>query len=281
MTISYKKIKNHPRIFLRLFGITAQKFKILSVKLEPLWDKAVISRYKRPGRHYKLSLDQMLMMLFLYYRTYSTQMHIGFMFGIDDSRVCRIIRTLEPLVAGLVAIEKNRSLSQEEIEQLIDVTEQVIERPTKGQKNYFSGKKRRHTLKTEIRVTKEGKIRNISKSYPGKVHDFKIHKSGDPIPMETKVYGDSGYQGLKKLCKNGRTPIKKTKKKPLTYWQKLYNKIIAKRRIKVENVIAELKNFRILSNRYRNKRKGYNLKFNIIGGIINFKNGFINKALAV
>lgn len=280
MSISYKQIKNHPRIFLRLFGITAQKFKILSSKLKPLWDKAVMSKYKRPGRRYKLSLDQMLMMLLLYYRTYSTQMHIGFMFGIDDSRVCRIIRILEPLVARLVAIEKNRSLNQEELEQLIDVTEQTIERPIKGQKNYFSGKKRRHTIKTEIRVTKEGKIRNISKSHQGKVHDFKIHKSSDPIPIQTKVYGDSGYQGLKKLCKNGKTPIKRTKKKALTYWQKLYNKIIAKRRIKVENVIAELKNFRILSNRYRNKRKGYNLKFNIIAGIVNFKNDFTNNLLA-
>ncbi|MBL3284984.1 IS5 family transposase domain protein [Rickettsiales endosymbiont of Paramecium tredecaurelia] len=52
----------------------------------------------------------------------------------------------------------------------------------------------------------------------------------------------------------------------------IYNKIIVKRRIKVENIIAQLKNFRILSNRYRNKCKAYNLKFNIIAGIINFKN---------
>ncbi len=126
MTISYKKIKSHPRIFLRLFGITAQKFDILLSKLKPLWEKEVISRYKRPGRYYKLSLDEMLMMLFLYYRTYTTQIQVGFMFWVDDSRVCRIIRTLEPLVARLVAIEKNRSLNQEELEQLIDVTEQVI-----------------------------------------------------------------------------------------------------------------------------------------------------------
>ncbi|WP_202149391.1 transposase family protein [Candidatus Sarmatiella mevalonica] len=75
--------------------------------------------------------------------------------------------------------------------------------------------------------------------------------------------------GLKKLCKNAKTPIKKRKKKLLSYWQKIYNKIIAKRRIKVENIITQLKKFRILSNRYRNKYKA-----------INFKNGFYNKALA-
>lgn len=281
MTISYNKISRHPKIFFRLLGVRKEEFDILASKLEVQWEQKVLNKYKRPGRNYKLTIQQMLMMLLLYYRTYSTQMQIGFMFGIDDSRVCRIIKILEPLVARIVAIKKNRTLSYEESAQLIDVTEQAIERPSKKQKNYFSGKKRRHTLKTEVRITFDGRIKNISKSYKGKAHDFKIHKGADPIPIGTRVYADSGYQGINKRSKNARIPIKKSKKKPLSYWQKLYNKIVAKRRIKVENVIAELKNFRILSHRYRNKRRGYNLKFNIIGGIVNLKNGFLNEQLAV
>ena len=279
MTISYKKISKHPKMFLRLLGVTREEFDILASKLELQWEQKVINKYKRPGRNYKLSIQQMLMMLLLYYRSYSTQMQIGFMFGIDDSRVCRIIKKLEPLVARIVAIKKNRTLSYEETAQLIDVTEQVVERPKKKQKHYFSGKKRRHTLKTEVRVTSDGRIINISKSYKGKTHDFKIHKESDPVPIATRVYADSGYQGLNKRTKNARIPIKKSKKKPLSYWEKLYNKIVAKRRIKVENVIAEVKNFRILSHRYRNKRKGYNLKFNIISGIVNLKNGFLNQQI--
>ena len=243
MTISYKKISKHPKMFLRLLGVTREEFDILASKLELQWEQKVINKYKRPGRNYKLSIQQMLMMLLLYYRSYSTQMQIGFMFGIDDSRVCRIIKKLEPLVARIVAIKKNRTLSYEETAQLIDVTEQVVERPKKKQKHYFSGKKRRHTLKTEVRVTSDGRIINISKSYKGKTHDFKIHKESDPVPIATRVYADSGYQGLNKRTKNARIPIKKSKKKPLCYWEKLYNKIVAKRRIKVENVIAEVKNF--------------------------------------
>ncbi|WP_207187022.1 transposase family protein, partial [Candidatus Sarmatiella mevalonica] len=186
----------------------------------------------------------------------------------------------EPLMAGLVAIEKNRELSYEEAAQLIDVTEQIIEKPIKKQREYFSGKKRKYTFKTEIRVNSFGQIRNVSKSYKGRDHDFKIHKADDSLPIGTRVYADSGYQGLKKKHNNAKTPIKKTKKKPLTYWQKKYNHIVSKRRIKVENIIAELKNFRILSHRYRNKRRGYNLKFNIVAGIVNFKNDFVNKLLA-
>lgn len=280
MPISYSRIIKHPRVFSRLFGMSCEQFDILISKLDPLWQKQVVGKYKRPGRNYKLSLSQMLMLLLLYYRTYSTMMQIGFMFGIDDSRVCRIIKILEPLVAKLVAIEKNRTLTYEETTQLVDVTEQNIERPKKAQKQYYSGKKRRHTIKTEIRVSSEGQIRNISKSFPGKVHDFKIHKESDHLPEDTRVLADSGYQGLRKIHHMAKTPIKKTKKKPLGFWQKIYNKLVAKQRIKVENVISDVKNFRILSHRYRNKRKAYNVKFNIIAGIVNFKNGFINKSLA-
>ncbi len=117
----YYKIKKHPQIFLRLVGISVVEFELLLKKLEPLWQDKVIGQYKRPGRNYKLQLADMLLMLLLYYRTYSTQMQVGFMFGIDDSRVCRIIRILEPLIAKLVAIEKNRTLSYEEALQLIDL----------------------------------------------------------------------------------------------------------------------------------------------------------------
>lgn len=190
MTISYNKISKHPKIFLRLLGVAREEFDIIAIKLELQWQQKVINKYRRPGRNYKLSIQQMLMMLLLYYRTYSTQMQVGFMFGIDDSRVCRIIKILEPLVARIVAIKKNRTLSYEEIAQLIDVTEQAIERPIKKQKNYFSGKKKRYSLKTEIRITSDGRITNISKSYKGKSHDFKIHKEAESIPIGTRVYAD-------------------------------------------------------------------------------------------
>ena len=77
------------------------------------------------------------------------------------------------------------------------MTEQIIEKPVKKQKEYFSGKKRKHTFKTEIRVNSCGQIRNVTKTHKGKVHDFKIHKASDPLPIGTRVYADSGYQGLK------------------------------------------------------------------------------------
>ncbi len=64
MTISYNKIIKHPKIFLRLFGVTKEEFYILASKLKLEWEKKVIDKYKRPGRNYKLSIEQMLMMLY-------------------------------------------------------------------------------------------------------------------------------------------------------------------------------------------------------------------------
>jgi hypothetical protein len=91
----------------------------------------------------------MLLMLLLYYRS-------GYMFGIDDAGVCRIIRRLGAILASVMAIEKHKKLSKEEIKNLIiDATELHLEPPKRRQKPYDSGKRKRHILKTEIRVTKK------------------------------------------------------------------------------------------------------------------------------
>jgi transposase len=175
-----------------------------------------------------------------------------------------------------MAIKKNRTLTYDDVQAIImDVTEQPVERPCRKKRYYYTGKKRRHTLKTEIRIDQDGKILNVSKCCGGRTHDFKLHKKGAPLPHKTRIYADSGYQGLKKLHKFAATPYKKRRRRPLTYWEKLYNHILRKRRIKVEHTFAQLKKFRILAERYRNKLR-HNLKFNIVAGITNLMNGFTN-----
>ena len=95
----------------------------------------------------------------LYDRSDVTQIFVGYMFGIDDSRVCRIIRRLEPILASVMTLQKCKKLSKEEVETLlVAATEQSIERPKSGQKPYYAGKRQRHTLKTEIRVNPAGRI---------------------------------------------------------------------------------------------------------------------------
>jgi len=275
MSLRYNKIKNHPRTFKRLFGVSIDELECIVKAVEPEWEKRVTQHYKRPGRNNKLSLREQILMLLLYYRSYTTQIFIGFLFDIDDSRVCRNIKRLEPILAKVIAITKTRHLSQEEIEEIIiDATEQQIERPKKGQKAFYSGKKKRHTNKTEIRITPSGRIIHVSKTKPGAIHDFTVYKEEAPIPRDSTALADSGYQGLDKLHARTEIPFKATKNKPLDKEDKAYNRALSRIRVKVENVLRELKIFRILSDCYRNKNKRYNLKFNIIAGIVNFKNGF-------
>jgi hypothetical protein len=193
MSLRYKKIKKKPKTFNRLFGVSVSQFEAILSKVAPLWEQKVIGSYKGPGRHYKLEVADMTLMILLYYRSYITHEFVGYLFGIDDSRVCRITRKLEPLLASVMALPNKKSLSQEEVESLvIDATEQPVERPRKGQKAYYSGKKKRHTLKTEIRISRKGRIAHVSKPRPGSVHDFRLHKEEPPIHKDTRAFVDSG-----------------------------------------------------------------------------------------
>ena len=275
MSLRYTKIRKNPKTFQRLFGLSVEQFEIILQKVAPKWQSTVISSYKRPGRDYKLDLSDMLLMLLLYYRSYVTQIFVGYMFGIDDSRVCRIIRRLEPILASVMAIQKHKKLSKEEIENLIiDATEQPIERPKRRQKPYYSGKKKRHTLKTEIRVTRKGRIVHVSKTHPGSTHDFRVFKGEKRSPKESRLFVDSGYQGIADIHQNADFPYKASKNKPLNAEEKEYNMGLSRVRVVVEHIFGDIKTFKIMSDRYRNKRKRYAVKFNIIAGIVNLKNGF-------
>ena len=80
---------------------------------------------------------------------------------------------------------------------------------------------------------------------------------------------DSGYQGLTKIHTNSETPSKKSKKHPLTDEQKKQNRELSRKRIFCEHVIGKLKIFRILKERYRNRRKRFGLRFNLISALYN------------
>jgi hypothetical protein len=79
----------------------------------------------------------------------------------------------------------------------------------------------------------------------------------------------AGYQDLTELHANSQTPKKKSKQHPLTSEQKTVNRKLARQRIFVEHVIRKVKIFRILSERYRNRRKRFGLRFNLIASLYN------------
>ena len=106
----------------------------------------------------------------------------------------------------------------------------------------------------------------------GKRHDFRLFKeSKTQIHRAIGVVTDTGYQGLKKIHGKTQMPKKRSKKNPLTKEDKINNQQLSRERVLNENVIGSLKRFKILSDRYRNRRKRFTLRFNLIAGIYNLE----------
>ena len=91
------------------------------------------------------------------------------------------------------------------------------------------------------------------------------------IHPRTRVITDTGYQGLQKRHSKSELPKKKNKKNPLTKEDKKKNQELASERVANENVIGMLKRFKIIADKYRNRRKRFGLRFNLIAGIYNLE----------
>ena len=106
----------------------------------------------------------------------------------------------------------------------------------------------------------------------GKDHDFKLFKKSNVrVKKETKLDTDAGYQGIEKEHANSQTPHKSSKNKKLTKKQKKENRDLSSCRVTNEHVIGMIKRFRIIKDVYRNRRKRFGLRFNLIAAICNLE----------
>ncbi len=80
---------------------------------------------------------------------------------------------------------------------------------------------------------------------------------------------DLGYYGLEQDGFKLLMPIKRKKNFSLFDIEKKYNKMIGKIRVVIEHINSQLKIFRILSERYRNRRKRFGLRINLIAALVN------------
>lgn len=263
------------RHFRSLTGVTADTFREMVERLRRHWQERVVDPKNRSGRPWGVGgLDDHLLVLLILYRCAITQDFMGCLYRTDKSTVSRSLRRIERLAARVLGVKRAIRVSRGEAEALIiDCTEQPIQRPSRKQRCWYSGKKKRHTIKTEIAVAENGRIVGVSKPAPGRVHDLEIRRRGPPLPKEAHVYADSGYQGLQDDHSGAEIPYKKTKTKPLTKDERAYNHALSRFRVRVEHGIARVKSFRILSDRYRYPRNAYGAKFSIVAGILNLAAG--------
>lgn len=267
--------------FRRVTGVKKDTFEKLLELLRPKW----LARRKSGGPTPKLNLENQLLLTLSYWRNYGTFLETGTKFGVSETSAWYICRWIEDNLKNEKTLHlpgKKQLLSGKHKYEIVvfDVTECPIERPKRNkkgrrknrQKQFYSGKKKRHTIKQQIAVdSKSQKIIATSQSC-GKTHDFKIYKkSKNRVHPDTKIQGDSGFQGIQKIHTNSELPKKRSKKNPLTKQDKEKNKAISSERVIVENVFAYIKKFKIISQRYRNRRKRFGLRFNLICGIFNYE----------
>ena len=127
-------------------------------------------------------------------------------------------------------------------------------------------------MKAQI-VADEKDLRILSVSFShGSVHDFRLFcRSRVHFSKDALLIADKGYIDMDKIQGNSLVPKKSTKKHKLTEEDKKYNSIISRRRIYIEHVNSHIKKFRIVSTRYRNKRRKFALRFSLICAIYNFE----------
>jgi transposase len=106
----------------------------------------------------------------------------------------------------------------------------------------------------------------------GSKHDFRLFKeSGIELPPHVLLLADAGYQGIAGIHPNSQTPVKKTKLHPLDKEQVHTNRTLSRKRIVIEHIFRKLKVFRILKERYRNRRKRFALRFSLIAAVYNME----------
>ncbi|UOG52127.1 transposase family protein [Leptospira noguchii] len=125
------------------------------------------------------------------------------------------------------------------------------------QKEFYSGKKKRHTIKNLILTNKDKTILFLSNTISGKTHDLKVAENKmitSAIPKDVACILGSGFEGIEKTSK--KVNIIKPKRE-LTATQKAKNTRISKKRIFLENAFAGIKRFRITSDVIRCFRKDF------------------------
>lgn len=106
----------------------------------------------------------------------------------------------------------------------------------------------------------------------GRRHDFRLLKESNVhFHPKINVATDSGYLGLQKIHPNTFMPKKKSKKHSLSIEDKRQNRKLSSQRVLNEHVIGKVKRFKIIADKYRNRRKRFGLRFNLIAGIYNYE----------
>jgi hypothetical protein len=288
-------LRAHPVVFKHLTGLTVAAFDELAAQVVPAIGRAHRERLDRPDRkravgggdHFDLTTADQLLLTVIWLRQYPTNEALGFLFGVSDSTASRARTRCVPALEGAgrdtmrmpdpgAARRKRLPALLKDTPGLavvIDSFEQRTQRPKRRQRAYYSGKKKAHTLKSQVAVDEHsGRFVDVSDSVPGRRADIKLLKRSrlmKRLPKGVGGIGDLGYAGIRDLHGAGACPRRKPRGQPRPPEDVKYNRAFSRRRIVVEHALARLRRFRAVTDVNRHRRKCHGARARACAGLVN------------
>lgn len=239
--LEYTVLKRERRKFLAFTGLTVKEFKSLLPPFRAAYcrtyesDKTLAGRRRQRrvggGRQGQLDrLEQKLLFILVYQKTYPLQVMVGELFGMSQAAANPWIHRLLPVLQealtalGVMPERAGRQFAQAERRQgeptdyLIDGTERRRQRPKNPEKQalHYSGKKKMHSDKNVVIVhTGSKRVGYLSPTYSGKTHDKKIADEEQiTYPRQTVLHKDTGFQGYEPKVQQTQQPKKTARQRP-------------------------------------------------------------------
>jgi len=293
----YEQLSQHPKIFPKVTGLSVAEFDDLVRDVLPRYVAAERERLQRPdrqreigaGRNYELELRDHLLLVVVWLRIYPTGDVLGYLFGVSAPTVSRTLGRVLPLLerAGRDTMrlpdpgrKRRRQFSElltmiPELSVVVDSFEQEVQRPHNPEEAnaHYSGKKKRHTLKSQVVVDADtGYIGDVSESVRGPTADSTLLEASgllDWLPPEIGIGGDLAYLNLPKLRARGCAPRRKPRGQPRPVQDIVFNRVFSHYRIIVEHTIGRMRRFQAITQRDRHHRRQHTARTRAIAGLVN------------
>lgn len=299
MICRYQELHKHETVFKALTGLRVAEFDRIVADLLPEYEQAEQQRLSRPdrqraiggGRNFELDGRDQILLSVIWLRKYPTQEVLGYLFGVSDTSAGRVLKRIVPLLeaAGRNTMrlpdpgrKKRRQLSDllsdtPELAVVIDTFEQRVQRhkDPKQADDYFSGKTRQHSLKSQVAVDElTGQVVDVADSVVGPMADITVlAQSGllNCLPEGVGAIGDLAYVGIDKLHPQGlaAAPRRKPRGKPRPEEDVVYNRAFSQRRIVVEHTLARMRRYQAIPQIDRHHRQFHTARVVAIAGLVN------------
>ena len=291
------RLRQHPAVFRSLTGLSVGVFDALVADVFPALDEAEFARRSRPdrdravgaGHPFGLGPADRVLLAVVWLRVYPTHAVLAYLFGVSETAARRVLtRTLPVLAAsgkdtmrmpdpGRHARRNLPALLADvpAVAVLVDTFEQPTHRPTRRQRAYYSGKKKRHTVKAQVGVDEDtGRVVHVPPSAPGPTADRNLLKRSrllGCLPKGVGLIGDKAYLGAGELRPGVAcaTPRRKPRKQPHPPENRRYNRAVSRRRIGVEHTIRRLRVFQALTQVNRHGRAKHENRVRAVAGLVN------------